>query len=90
VRTVTAWERAVLGFAGMVLPALEDSHGTGNSVVNALGKAMNGLSEHSVCPCMEVGNAYATQPSHNAAWAGRFQPSSSLLPNLRTEEGAQS
>jgi hypothetical protein len=51
----------------MVLPPLEDSHSTGNGVINTLGKAMNGLFEHSVCPCQEVGNVYATQPSRNAA-----------------------
>ena len=89
-RTVTARERAILGVAGMVLPALEDSHGTGNSVINALGKAMNGLSEHSVCPCQEVGNAYATQPSRNAAWAEKFQPQCSLPLHPCTDKRAQS
>ncbi len=66
-RTVAARELAALQVAGMALPTLEDSHGTGNGVSNRLRKAMNGLSEHSVCPCQEVGNAYATQPSRNAA-----------------------
>jgi hypothetical protein len=63
VRTVTARERVVLWIAGTVLPVLEDSHDTGNSVINALGKAMNGLSEHSVCPCQRLGtHTYATKP----------------------------
>ena len=66
-RTVAARELAALQVAGMALPTLEDSHGTGNSIINAPGKAMNGLSEHSVCPCQEVRKAYATQPSRNAA-----------------------
>ena len=72
-RTVTARKRAVLRVASMVLPPLEDSHSTGNGVINTLGKAMHGLSEHSVCPCQEVGNVYATQPSRNAAYVERFQ-----------------
>jgi hypothetical protein len=55
VRTVTARERVVLWVAGTVLSALKDSHGTGNSVINALGKAMNGLSEYSVCPRQRLG-----------------------------------
>lgn len=71
----------------MVVPTLEDSHGTGNSVINAPGKAMNGLFEHSVCPCQEVGNAYATQPSRNAAWAARFPHSCSFPLNLPTTNG---
>jgi hypothetical protein len=43
---------------------VKNSHGTCNSVINALGKAMNGLFEHSVCPCQEGGERirYATKP----------------------------
>jgi hypothetical protein len=90
VRTATARVRAVLGLTGMVLSPLEDSHGTGNSVINTLGKAMNGLFEHSVCPSQEVGNAYATQLGRNAVWAERFQPEYSLPLHLHTEQRAQS
>lgn len=54
-RTAIAQERAVPRVAGMVLPALEDSHGAGNCVLNALGEAMNGLSEHNVVPVMRSG-----------------------------------
>ena len=61
-----AREWAVLGLGREIRSALEDSHGTGNGVGNRLGKAVNGLSEHSVDPCYGFGNAYATQPSRNA------------------------
>jgi hypothetical protein len=90
VRTVAARERAVLEVAGIILPTLEDSYSTGNSVIYTLGKAMNGLSEHSVCPYQEVGNAYATQLGRNAAWAERFQALWSLPLRLHTDKRARS
>ena len=66
-RTVAARELGTLQVAGMALSTLEDSHGTGNSIINAPGKAMNGLSEHSTSPSLNDGNGYATQPNRNAA-----------------------
>jgi hypothetical protein len=72
-RTATAWFCRGLGSGCDVRSALENGNCTSNRVINTLGKAVDGLSEHRVCPSKMIGNAYATHPSRNAAEEQEFQ-----------------
>jgi hypothetical protein len=71
-----------LRFRGEVRSALENGNYSSDRIINTLGKAVDGLSEHRVCPSKMIGNAYATQPSRNAAEEQEFQAPCALAADL--------
>jgi hypothetical protein len=81
-RTATAWFSRGLGSGCEVRSAPENGNCTSDRVINTLGKAVDGLSEHRVCPSKMIGNAYATHPSRNAAGEQEFQAPCTLAADL--------
>ena len=71
-----------LRFGGEVRSALENGNYSSDRIINTLGKAVDGLSEHRVCPSKMIGNAYATHPSRNAAEEQEFQAPCTLAADL--------